>query len=224
MNTAAFVPVDQVIATAASLREGADHIDRAYIKEWIWLGLKEIGPTLAWYNEARLYPTEFALQKPQDYYDAIDLALFTESDSELRYTYRGKGTRIHNSENSLLDGAPYAPEMGAPIDLSEDQYYFHLGSNGSAVNYAILKYWKFPTDENGDMLIPEQFVLGLAIFCVYMFAFRKDDKVGIGQFHNLWVAKRNELRAEANMPSGIDITELARSWNSMIKKTRFKNF
>jgi len=224
-TTSSFVPVDQVIATFKSITEGADTIDRAFVKEWVYLGLTELGPNMAWISEpVTLYPIDSGLQKPLDMYSPIDIALYDVNGAELKYAYRGKNYRIHVSDNSLLNNAEYAPGLGAPIDLSEDSYYFHLGSNAGSVAYAILKYWKFPTDENGELKIPEQDVFTLSLFCKYMYYMRKDDKVGMGQFHNLWIAARNEARTAHKIPSMLEGAEIARGWNSMIQKMRFKNF
>jgi len=223
-TASSFVNVDQVIATAKSINEKADSIDRAYFKEWVYLGLNELGPNTSWYNEATIYPTELALRKPLNMHSAIDIALFDASGAELKYVYRGKGTRIHDSDNTLLNANEYAPVMGAPIDLSEDAYYYNLGSNGDVVSYAFIKYWQFPEDENGDLLIPETDVLPLSIFIKYMWYMRKDDKVGMGQFHNLWIAARNEARTAHKLPDMLQGTEIARGWNSMIKKYRFRTF
>jgi hypothetical protein len=223
-TSSSFVSVDQVIATAKSINEKADTIDRAYFKEWVYLGLNELGPNTSWYNEATIYPTEMSLRKPLNMHSAIDLALYDSTDTELRYVLRGKGSRIHSSDNALLNSNTYAPTLGSPVDVSEDAYYFNLGSNGDQVSYAFLKYWQFPEDENGDLLIPETDVLPLSIFLKYMWYMRKDDKVGMGQFHNLWIAARNEARTAHKLPSMLEGTEIARGWNSMIKKYRFKTF
>jgi hypothetical protein len=223
-STSAFAPVDRVIALAMSTLEGADTIDRAYFKEWVYEGMKQLGPSMAWYNEAILYPTELAFRKPTDMYSLIDVALFDSADTELRFSYRGLGSRIHESDNSLLNSDTYAPTMGAPIDLSEDGYYLHLGSNGGLVAYAKVKYWKFPVDENNELIVPEDDVFCLALFCRYCFYMRKDDKMGAAQGKNSWLASRNERIGARNMPTILEGTEIARTWNSMIKKIRFKKF
>jgi len=221
---AAFVPVDQVIATAKSIMEGADSIDRAFIKEWVALGLQEIGPNLAWFGDATLYPADNSLRKPTDMQQALDLALYDSQGAELRYVLRGKGERIHASDNSLRNDGTYAPGFGAPIDLSEDQYYYNIGSQGAAVAYAKLKYFRFPTDENGDIMVPESDVFALATFIKYMWYWRKDDKQGIALMHPIWISRRNEAGANHNIPSQLDAAEIARAFNSMIQKQRFKQF
>lgn len=224
LGEAAFVSADEVIAIANSINEDSDHIDRAYYIEWIWLGIKELGPTMFWYNEATVYPVEFTLQKPKDLYSTIDIGLFDSSGNEISYAFRGKGTRAHASDNTYINNGMYEPAFGAPVDLSEDAYYFHLGSNSDAVSYARIKYWKYPLNEAGDILIPESYVFPLALFCKYCYYMRKDDKTGMGMMHNRWIAARNETQAANNTPSVVEGTEIARSWNSMIKKIRFKKF
>lgn len=223
-TTSSFIPADRVIAFASSVLEGSDTLDRAYFMEWIAAGLNEIGPNTSWYGEATLYPTELTLRKPLDFYEAIDIALYDQSGCDLSFVFKGKGTRSHRSDNSLINQEVYAPGLGAPIDLSEDAYYFHIGSNGYAVSYAKLKYWRFPTDENGDLMVPEQDLLPLALFCRYCWYMRKDDKTGMAMAKNSWIAARNEARANHKAPSMLEGTEIARSWNSMIKKMRFKTF
>lgn len=218
------VPIDQVVSTAMSVLEGADTIDRAYMKEWVYLGLLEIGPNMSWYDQAILYPNEFTLKKPDNFHSAIDLALYDSSNHELRYVYRGLGSRIHASDNQLTNSGVYAPTQGAPVDLGEDEYYFHLGSNSGSVAFATLKYWAFPFDENGDLLIPESDIMALVLFIRYMWYMRKNDKQGMSIMHNLWIPARNEARAAHKIPSMLVGGEIARSWNSMIRKQRFKTF
>jgi len=219
-----FVTIDQVVATAKTIIEDADTMDRAYFKEWVYLGLQQIGPNLSWISQCTIYPNNLELRKPTDLYSTLDLALFDSSNRELRYTYRGIGARIHQSGNEEIDSGQYAPEFGAPIDLSEDQYYYYLGTNSTNVSYALLKYLKYPVDDVGNLLIPENDVLPLAYFIKYMWYCRKDDKAGMGQWNNKWIAARKEIRGEHNIPTRLDANELARSWNSMIQKMRFKTF
>lgn len=223
------VPADQVIATATSVLEGSDTIDRAFFKEWIYLGLIELGPNLSWYGEATIYPADFSFKKPSDMHSAIDLALYDSQGKELRYVLRGKGGRIHVSDNEIVNDGAYSPGLGAPIDLSEDSFYYYIGTSAASqmVNAAILKYWKLPVDVYGNLLIPENNVMALVMFIRYMWMMRK---AGSGNRFDLasakvsWIASRNEARAQNKMPSMLEGMEIARTWPSMIQKMRFKQF
>ncbi len=220
-----FVPADQVIATAMSISEGADTIDRAFLKEWVYLGLLEIGPNTAWFDDATLYPVDYSMRKPENMHSAISLSLHDSSGAELKYVLRGYGRRNHDSDNQLVREGTYAPALGAPIDLSEDAHYYNIGTaTGNLVSYGQLKYWKFPVDEHGDLMVPESDVLTLAKFLKYMMYFRKDDKQGIALTHPIWTAARNEARGAHRTPDIFHGTETARTFQSMIQKQRFKQF
>lgn len=221
-----FTTADEVIATAMSVMENADTIDRAFLKQWVYLGLEQIGPNTSWYGEATLYPVEFSFRKPEDMHSPIDIALYDASGTELKYTFKGKGSRIHRSDNDSVNNGNYAPEFGSTVDLSEDAYYFNISSNGTAdqVSYAILKYWKFPVDDNGDLLVPVNDTMPLIIFLRYMFYMRKDDKQGIGLTYPMWLQARREAKASHNTPSILEGSEIARTWNSMIQKQRYRQF
>lgn len=223
---AALVPASQVVATAKSLIEDADNIDRAFFLEWVYLGLQELGPNTSWLGEAQIYPTDYSLRKPDDLHTSLKLALYDSNGGELQYTYRGLGTRSHASDNTLVNDGTYAPALGSTIDLSEDQFYFHLGSSEGAqrVAYAKLTYFKLPTDANGDLLVPESDVLALTFFIRYMWAFRKNDLSAVSLLHPIWIRRRNEARTAHKIPDQLIGTEIARLFSSLIPKMRFKQF
>lgn len=221
-----FVPASQVVATAKSVLEGADNMDRAFFKEWVYLGLQELGPNMAWFGEATIYPVDYALRKPADLHSTIGLALYDSEHKELQFVYRGKGSRIHESDNELVNDGTYAPGLGAPIDLSEDAYYYNLGTSEGAqrVAYAKIKYFRLPVDEEGDLMVPESDVFPLTLFLRYMWYMRKDDKRGMAMAHPIWIAARNEARTAHKIPDMLLFGEIARTFNSMIPKQRFKQF
>lgn len=220
-----FVFVERMEALAASTIENVPSSARAFFKEWIGEAIKQIGPSKAWYSgPVVLYPTDYMFRKPVDMYDPIDIALFDSSHNELKYAFRGFAKRIHASDNNLINTGQYVPEQGAPIDLSEDAYYFHLGTNGAAVDYAVLKYWKMPVDDTGELLMTESNTFAIMMFIHYMMALRSGNHIDKGQARNAWLSARNEARSENKTPSMLEMDEIARSWNSMIKKMRFKQF
>jgi len=225
-TSTALVPASRVVALAMSVLEEADTIDRAFIHEWVFEGLKQLGPNISWYDEAVLYPVEYSFKKPDNMSSAIDFALYDSQDHELRFVLRGRGSRIHQSDNQLINDGEYAPGLGAPIDLSEDSHYYNIGTSAGAqaVAYAYIKFFKFPVDETGQLLIPEEDTMPLVYFIRHMWYLRKDDKMGIAQSNNKWIAARNEARGAHRTPSMLVGKEIARTWNSMIQKQSFKIF
>lgn len=216
MNTK-FVSVDEVVATAESFIGPVSATDRNLMRQWAYLGLRNIGASKAWVETCVIYPKELEARKPDDMYKAIDLALYNASNVELYFAFRGTGTRIHSPKNLQSRNQQYLPEFGAVIDVSEDNFYFHLGSNGSDVAYIKLKYFKLPIDENGLPLIPEDHVLAIAFFIQWIWSKRKgDNRSEIDQNKRDWKIERAKVRSANNMPSQLETDEINRKWMSMI--------
>jgi hypothetical protein len=155
----------------------------------------------------------------------IDIALFTASNKELRFSYKGMGSRIHSGRNSLITDGQYSPMQGAAVDLSEDAYSFHLGSNGGDVSYAVLKYWKLPIDVDGLPIIPEGLVLAIALFIRWMYAIKMNENQSDRQLSEAsYKVERAKARSEGNMPSGIEMEQLAKEWSSLLGAPMFKMF
>lgn len=220
-----FTNIDRVVALATSGIKNVTPADRAFFNEWIVEGLKQIGPTTSWISEpVTLYPTELSMRKPQDMYEPIDIALFDSAGGEIRYIFRGQSKRIHASPSNLINTGQYVPELGAVVDLSEDAYYFHLGSNGTNVAYAQLVYYKIPTDLEGNLIVSEKEIFALTCFIDYMMSKRNSEKQYVAMYWNMFKQAAKETRAELKLPHKMAMDETARSWNSMIKKIRFRNY
>ena len=56
---------------------------------------------------------------------------------------------------------------------NEFRYTFVLDTYGENVTLANLRYFSYPIDSNGDMLIPEHHMFPLMMFCKYMFEFKE---------------------------------------------------
>lgn len=231
--TTQFVSIDETIDTAISFIEGADSVDRNIFKQWAYLALRQIGPSKAWFKDATLYPDDFTLRKPDDCYKLVDVALFTSIGQELSYAYRGTGTRIHNANQpAVVNANSTGFAITSVIDLSEDSYYLHLGSTqdqaGSLVSYAKIKYLQLPIDENGQPKIPEGQVFAIAMFIVWRWISKSQNRSGIDiqQAKQDWIEQRNMAKSLNRLPSQLEGTEIARKWLTMLPnfRTLYKSF
>lgn len=216
-----FINLDAVIATAKSIIGEADELDRSLFRQWVWLALKEIGPTNDHVDVCTLPVHNLRLKKPSDYFKPIDIALFTANDSEVKYRYKGPhAERIHNdSDNSLV-------YLTSAVDLSEDRDYFHLGSEArNLVTYAKLRYYQFPIDDQGNPLVPEEHELAVAFFIAYLFGVRMKEAATQQQLAKArWDEARQNAVGDANMPHMISGTQIAKDWNSMIQRNLVRTF
>lgn len=212
-----FVPLDQVTAEAASLIGAAETKDRLLFKQWVYTALREIGVGKQNIDTCILYPKDFSFTKPQDMTSTIDIALYNSSNAELNYKYNSGRVRIHQSKTQS--------STSDLVDLSEDDFYFHLGSNGSDVAYARIRYFKFPVDDDGLPKIPEDQVFAIMMYIRYAWSMRKNDnRSEIDQNRQTWLAERDRAKSRNKMPSMLEGKQIAKEWMSMIQKPFFNNF
>lgn len=220
-----FVNVDEPIAVAMGLIPNRDSFDKALARQWAYMGTRDIGASMHWIEDCVLYPnSNLSIRKPDDMWKSKDIALLSSTGTELRFSYRGLGRRIHASGNLTLDSGEYAPELHAPIDLSEDANFFHLGSNGADVYCVKLKYWKLPVDIYGQPMIPEYQTLAIALFIRWMWSISNNDKEDRKLSRIEYLQARSEARALGKMPSGIEMDQVAKEWTSLMNAPHFKNF
>lgn len=220
-----FVSIDEPIAVAMGLIPNRDSFDKALARQYGYMAARDIGASAHWIEDCVLYPnSNLSMRKPDDMWKAKDIALLDSSGSELSFAYRGLGRRIHASGHLALDNGEYAPVLHAPIDLSEDSHFYHLGSNGSVVFCAKVKYWKLPVDVYGQPMIPEYQTLAIALFIRYMWTMANSDKEDRKLTRAEYRQARSEARAIGNMPSGIEMDQVAKEWNNMMNAPQFKSF
>ncbi len=225
--TETFVHVDEAVAMAMTLLPEQSTLDKAIARHWSYMGLRNIGPTHHWYEECIIYPNEnLTLKKPDDLWKAIDIALYTYTGQELRYSFKGMGSgRIHTPQTLALQQDQYSPVLGAPIDLSEDTHAYHLGSNGAGVSYATLRYWQLPITVDGLPQIPEGLVLAVALFIRWMWSIKQNMDKGDRQLNEItYKSERAKCLSETKMPSGIELEQVGKEWTSLLNSPKFKQF
>jgi len=213
-----FITIDEVVANSATLIP-EQHIDprlRNLMRQWTYLGERQLGfsglheKVSNWINVV-----ELTIQKPKDLAVPIDLSLFDDSDAEYRYRYMGRNGRIHS-------GVAYPFIGDRNIGLTEDPYNFYLDSSGEGVTKALIKYYSYPLDESGNMLIPEHHLLALMMFNYWMYTKRyaEDD----GRSKSDWIMEMTKAKAKNKMPSGLETKDIVMHHSSMIDRLFLNNF
>ena len=225
-----FVHIDEPIALAMTMIPNSSTVEKAVARAWAYQGLRDIGPGQHWLEDCVLYPdSNLSMRKPDNMYKIRSIALFKRGSdgtlTEQHYSYRGLGRRIHSNRNQLAADGQYDPASGAPIDLSEDAYFLHLGSNGSDVYCAKISYWKLPIDAQGMPLIAEYQVLAIALFIRWMWSLGNPDK-GDRQLSRMdYLSARTEARGKAKLPSGLEMDQAAKEFSSLLSTVpTFKQF
>jgi len=212
-----FNTLDEVVAEAMSTIKQATEEEKLYMKQWAYRALKEIGPSQWNIDVATLYPEDLTIRKPDDFYKAIDIGLFNGNDQELAYKFRSGKEQIHQDPNVYSENGIYVPQFDAVIKLSEDENFYYMSSNADNVNYAKLRYFKMPLDDEGNLKFPDFTVEACVSYIHYNWA-RREQSPNIGLNLQIWKDARAEARGKGKLPHGIQYKQLAAEFNSMIQK------
>jgi hypothetical protein len=203
-----FISVEDVVANAQSVIPDADDKATNIMKQWVYLGVREIGVTLEDIKVAELYPEDNSVRKPHDIVIIDDIALLDAQGNEYQYHYRGPGKRIHTSTE---------PTSDYPVDISEDDYYIHLGSTGSGITRVVIRYYSLPIDEHGDIKIKQDYLVPLIDYLTYMWARRNKDK-NLGLYLSIWNSQLLKAKARNRRVNPLAMKAISDKINSMIKK------
>jgi len=204
-----FAKMDEVVATAMTLTPGATDEHRVIFRQWCWEGVKQIGPTTHWLKTCNLKVKNLTFKKPSDLASTINVGLYNSSDQELSFEWNIGVGRVH-TDRELLHSVTSQEEVTGRIDLSEDAYYFHLGSNGSEVDHMLLRYLAMPVDTNGEMLIPEDNMFAITMFIRWMWSMRKgDNQSEIELSRDTWFREKDRIYGNNKMPSVLRANEFA---------------
>jgi hypothetical protein len=218
-----YFTLDEVVAEAMTTIKLATDEEKLYMKQWAYRALKEIGPGQNNIEVCTLYPENLVLRKPDNYYKAISIGLFDTANNEYKNSYRSGVARVHQSRNVYTQTGVYVPEFNSIITISEDEFFFYLSSEANAITYALLRYFKMPIDENGNLMFPEYSVEAVGTFIQYKWA-QREEKGDWRDYLQSWKASRAEARGRGKLPNGLLYKQLAKEWNSMIQKTNFDRF
>lgn len=219
------ISLDEITAEARSILKDASDVDRLIFRQWAISALKQLGPTKDNYEICTLYPVDFSFKKPDDCASSIDIALFTNENQEVRAKYRAGGQRIHVRRDRNQRNGEYSTSLGLPVEVSEDDYYFHLSSNSTNVSYARLRYFKMPTEDDGTPLIPEVYREAILMFLRWRWHMRQNDnQSAIAQARQDWLIEKGTAKGNAKMPSMLEAKTIMTDWVSMIGKNFKDNF
>jgi hypothetical protein len=214
--TKPFLNINEVVAAAESFIDDTDDRARVLYRTWAWLGEQQLGFGAVNVETKDIVAEDLSIRKPSNMAKAIDVALYDAGGTEYQYKYQfGKG-RIHSNTTTATQNK---------IDLSEDAYYYHLGTNASGITYATLRYYAYPIDDENNPMFPNHHMLALMMFIRWMWELRKNDnQSAIDRAEANWVKQSTKAKAANKMPDMLQGKEIATTWMSMIDKARHYDF
>lgn len=217
-----YLNIDEVTAASMAVIEEATAEERNLFRAWIVECMRDIGPNSSWYKRCSLTPKNLSLKKPSDHTATVDLALFDRSNNELQYNFiPNVSGRIHPDRFALYDNLSTDTRTNR-IDVSEDAYYYHLGSNGELVNSALIGYLAMPVDRDGMPLIPENQLTAYKMFCRWNYAMRKNNNQSfIDQSYSIWLRERDRAKGRGKMPDPLRGIQAFKKYLSLYSTPKF---
>ena len=225
MTQSPFVTVNEVVANSATLIRDTDPKHRNILRQWTYLGERQLGFSGLHEKAEQIEVDNLTVKKPNDYAIGNDMAIFDENDNEYRMHFHGSGKRIH-SETSTISGSVGGLSYDvSDIGISEDPYYFYLDSNGENITYINIRYYSYPIDEDGDMLIPEHHLFALMNFNFWMWEKRRNEnQSSINLAKGDWLMEQSKAKAKNKIPSMLEGKDIVRMHSSMINKIFYNKF
>lgn len=178
-----YLHVDNVTAFAKTIVKGADLADLNTWREWIYECVLDLGHSDNEIEVCALFPTNSTAALPKGCRQIVEVALFDSANQQLRHQFRAGKYRIYEDSRLLPAATAGTPPNSTnvinnltPVDISNDRYHLHLGTNGSQVATILLRYFGCPIDPATKMpLIREDDRMACALFIKMMEALRAND-------------------------------------------------
>jgi hypothetical protein len=202
-----FLTMDEVIATAASTIKDVTTTDKLLWRQWIAIMcLPELGIAEDDVKIVTLYPVDFAAQKPDDMRALTELSLFDVNGCPLTHKLRAGGKRIYVDarvpRTAVVDTTGQQLANAVPVDISEDNFSFQLGTNGQNVAAIVVRYYAYPTDDDGMPLIRQEEAMAVVFFVRFWHEMRKNEsRSAIEQNRQMWALEADRVRAKKKMYS-----------------------
>lgn len=225
-----YITIDMLIARAQTTIPTSDAMDRNIWREWVWMGLQDLGISDEDVRTIVIYPKDGLAKKPDDMRSMIDLALYDASGNQLTHKFRTGGKRIHQDQR-VYDA--YGITTGGltnevPVDVSEDRWNIILGTNGDHVTNIIIRYFSYPIDPETNLpLIREDETMALVYFIRFMHAMRKDEnRSEIAEKQRMWYQESDRVKARKKMESVTPekARSIMRNWMRMIPSYNMQEF
>jgi len=175
---------DELLQEIRASFDSEDSRDDLFYQNYIGRAIAKLNPRVNDIKVCFQEVVDLSFEKPCDYILPIEIALYDGADNVLRYKYvKGimKADRKYPLPASQINNisipvTTLAPLFWYPIELSEGKFCFNLSTNAKNVVKAEIKYYAWPYDDEGNMLIPTVYTEYIIAFVHFEEAQRKISK------------------------------------------------
>jgi hypothetical protein len=198
-----YVDFDEVVAEAILTigASGDDEIAKNFAKTFIWRALQKLGVTDNTIQVVQIYTKNLLIKKPSNMKKLDEIALFDASGCFIPHVFHSGNSRIYPNVESynytVNEGTDDEVTYSLPVDLSESDTSFVIGTNGTNVAYALVRYYPYPLDAKNLPMVREDEVEACSAFVRYKWSQRKNENQSeIRENLNEWLRLADYCRAE----------------------------
>lgn len=200
-----FVNIDEIVAEAQTTNTSASVETWNIWKQWIWRCILQLGIGDDSIKVCQLNVKDYMARLPEDCRDVIEVSLFDAAGCQLAHQFKAGKARIYQDDRLLLaattGNSPLLNQL-VPVDVSNDQYNIHLGTNGANVATILIRYFAYPLDQNGQPLVDDRDVEACLLYIQYKQSQRDKDGQGVVEANrNAWMREADRARARKKMSS-----------------------
>jgi hypothetical protein len=210
-NNYQYISQDEAVSHAMEALGAEDTRDRLIFKEWIYRAERNIGYSALDIKIKCEAVSDLCFDKPCNLAQVIDINLYNSS---------GNCVIFHFKAGKLFPGEV---SVSSPLILSEGDYQFNLSSNGVSITKAEIKYYAFPIDDEGNILIPDKHLDAVVSFCEYMWIKRQRnlyrDKIPMSElqyYDDRWLRLKADAKGKTKMPSLLNANSIMRRWMTLV--------
>jgi hypothetical protein len=229
--------MNSVIAEALSITPQSDAQDWSFARQWCVTAIEQLGTSEDEIKVAQILNQQLVIPKPDDMRQFIELSLFDGAGNYYPHNFRAGRKRIypdvrHLGSAVLTPTQNFAQINGSnqlfvPIDVSEDQLNFYLGTNGTMISYAYVRYFAYPVDANGLPMIRLDEKFAVMAYIKYCKASRTGtNQSEIAMLYQTWQVQCDRARAhkKASSLSNDKMVGIARNWVTFIPNFNYRKY
>jgi hypothetical protein len=170
--------MNEVVAEAISVvGAGQDEeLIKTFAPQWIWRAIIDMPVMEDNIKVCKIQAKDYMLKKPADMQRFMEIALYDTGGQYIDHVFHTGRSRIYPDTNVY---PPALEDENAdtchPVDLSEDQNAFIIGSNGGAVSTAKVRYFAYPLDKDNMPMVRDEEVMMCIHKIRWMASMREND-------------------------------------------------
>jgi hypothetical protein len=228
-----YVDINSVIAEAISITPDTDAGDWAIARQWVVTALMQLGTSEDEINICTIQAINLTLPKPDDMRCYVEMALYDSQHNYIPHIFRGGNRRIYPDNRvttplGITGGIIPTSQIlhTVPVDVSEDQLNFYLGTNGRHVDNAWVRYFAYPIDDNGLPMIREDEKFAIMTYIQWAKASKKgENQSEIAMKWQMWAKQHDMARARKKSDRSNDMHKtIARFWMKLIPEFNSSRF